>query len=243
MTGNEKKIVIAGNKISRKRKLRMPGVPNRAALRSTRLKSSSPDAGPRSPEEILQRLKEGNQRFVSGKSRHHLVTAKLLGQLRGHQRPFAVILGCSDSRVPPELIFDQSLGALFVIRLAGNIIAPGVFGSIQYAHWHLGAKVLVVLGHEGCGAVQATLSSMRRQTKHPERIQQIVELIEPGLQHIADNLSAFNQLRLAVEANVRWSKQQVLLTAEAQRALQKDKTIRIVGAVYELATGKIRWLD
>jgi carbonic anhydrase len=220
----------------------MPRIQKRAAKRLVQSKTTR-DARPKSPDEALQRLKEGNLRFNSGKTRQRYITAEVLGQFRNQQRPFAVILGCSDSRVPPEVIFDQSLGALFVIRLAGNIIAPGVFGSIQYAHLHLKTKVLVILGHEGCGAVQATLASVHQNVKHPERTQQIVDLIEPGLKGVPSNLAATKQLQLAVEANVRWSKQQILATAEAQRALQKDKTIRIVGAVYELATGKVRWLD
>ena len=92
---------------------------------------------PRTPQEALQRLREGNQRFVSGQSLHGKISEEAFVKLRESQRPFAVILGCSDSRVPPELVFDQSFGDLFVIRLAGNIIAPGVAGSIQYAHQHL----------------------------------------------------------------------------------------------------------
>lgn len=217
----------------------MPRIQKRAAKRSPQAKQ---EVWPKSSDEALQWLKEGNLRFTSGKNRQRYITAELLGQFCDQQRPFAVILGCSDSRVPPEVIFDQSLGALFVIRLAGNIIAPGVFGSIQYAHLHLGTKVLVILGHEGCGAVQATLSSMYHNIKHPERTQQIVDLIQPGLKELPSNLSTAKQLQMAVEANVRWSKRQLLLTAETQRALQVDKTIRIVGAVYELATGKVRWL-
>src|SRR5262245_36222949 len=120
----------------------MPRVPNRTRSQSTR---SRHEPWPKNSDEALGRLQEGNLRFASGKTRHHHITASELRRLYRQQRPFAIILCCSDSRVPPELIFDQSLGALFVIRLAGNIIAPGVFGSIQYAHLHLRTKVLVVL--------------------------------------------------------------------------------------------------
>jgi carbonic anhydrase len=129
-------------------------------------------------------LIEGNQRFIRRRPLHSTISEEVFVSLRDSQRPFAVVLGCSDSRVPPELVFDQSFGDLFVIRLAGNIIAPGVGGSIQYAYQHLGTSLLVVLGHEGCGAVKAALAAKFQRAKHPERIQQLVELIEPGLKKI-----------------------------------------------------------
>ena len=163
--------------------------------------------------------------------------------MRESQRPFAAIIGCSDSRVPPELVFDLSFGDLFVIRLAGHVMAPGVGGSIQYAHRHLGTSLLVVLGHEGCGAVKAALAAKFQRAKHPERIQQLVEMITPGLEQIDPKQSAAEQLAAGVEANVRWSMHQVTRTPEAQQALREKRNILIVGAVYELATGKVRWLE
>jgi carbonic anhydrase len=174
---------------------------------------------------------------------HGKVSKELFVNLRESQRPFAVILGCSDSRVPPELVFDQSFGDLFVIRLAGNLIAPGVAGSIQYAYQHLGTSLLVVLGHESCGAVKATLAAKFHRAKHPERIQQLVELIEPGLKKINPTLSAAKQLEVAVEANVRWSMHQVIRARETRQAFRREGNVLIVGAVYELSTGKVRWLD
>src|SRR5688500_16734260 len=109
------------------------------------------------PEEALQRLIEGNRRFTTGTPWHNQVSRERLMSLASGQAPFAVILGCADSRVPPELVFDQGFGDLFVLRLAGNVYVPSVAGSIQYAHLHLGVSLLVVLGHEGCGAVHAAL--------------------------------------------------------------------------------------
>ena len=200
------------------------------------------EARPRTANAALRRLIEGNLRFTSGKAIHNQVSTEFLTHLAGGQRPFAAILGCSDSRVPPELIFDQGFGDLFVIRLAGNVIAPGVFGSIQYAHLHLGTNLLVVLGHEGCGAVKATLASKFHRAKHPERIQTLVDMIEPGLDGIDPGLSAAKQLKAAVEANVRWSLRQAIATPEAKRAFLEKKDVRIVGAIYELATGKVSWL-
>jgi len=198
---------------------------------------------PRTPQEALQRLIEGNERFVRREPMLGRISDEAFAGLREGQRPFAAILGCSDSRVPPELVFDQSFGDLFVIRLAGNVMAPGVAGSIQYAHRHLGTSLLVVLGHEGCGAVKATLAAKFQRTKHPERIQQLVEMIEPGLEGIDPKQTAAEQLEAGVEANVRWSMHQVISTPETQQAFRENRDVLIVGAVYELATGNVRWLD
>jgi carbonic anhydrase len=198
---------------------------------------------PPTPQDALDLLREGNQRFVQRRPLHGTIPEEVFVRLRESQRPFAVILGCSDSRVPPELVFDQGFGDLFVIRLAGNLIAPGVAGSIQYAHQHLGTSLLVVLGHEGCGAVKAALDAKFRRTKHPERIRQLVELIEPGLERIDPKLPVAAQLEASVEANVRWSMQQVMNTHEVQEAFREKRNILIAGAVYELTTGKVRWLD
>jgi carbonic anhydrase len=201
------------------------------------------DPLPQTPDEALRRLMEGNRRFTLGTPQHNQVSQERLASLASHQRPFAAILGCSDSRVPPELVFDQGFGDLFVLRLAGNVIAPGVFGSIQYAHLHLGVNVLVVLGHEGCGAVSAALACKFKQVEHPEHIQNLVDLIEPGLTAIDPSQPAVEQLRAAVEANVNWSIQQILRTPEVQRAMRDNPLIRIVGAVYELETGNVWWLN
>ena len=197
---------------------------------------------PQTPQEALERLCEGNRRFVAGQPSYGKISREAFTSLRAGQQPFAIILGCSDSRVPPELVFDQGFGDLFVIRVAGNIIAPGIGGSIQYAYQHLGTRLLVVLGHEGCGAVEAALAARFQRAQHPERIQQLVQLIEPGLERIDPNLSAGEQLAAGVEANVRWSLAQVTRTPEVQRALGTADVL-IVGAVYELSTGKVRWLD
>jgi carbonic anhydrase len=198
---------------------------------------------PRTPQEALERLREGNERFLRGQPMNTMITKEEFARLREGQRPIAGILGCSDSRVPPELLFDQGFGDLFVMRLAGNIISAGVAGSIQYAYQHLGVSLLVVLGHEGCGAVKAALAARFHRASHPERIKKLVELIDPGLEQIDPNLSAAEQLEAAVEANVRWSMNQVVRTPEVQQALRDRKNILIVGAVYELKTGKVRWLD
>jgi carbonic anhydrase len=211
--------------------------------RTGREKSMPMPSRPHTPQEALALLREGNERFIQRRSLHSKISEEAFASLRDGQRPFAVILGCSDSRVPPELVFDQSFGDLFVIRLAGNLIAPGVAGSIQYAYQHLGTSLLVVLGHEGCGAVKAALDTKFQRAKHPERIRQLVQLIEPGLEQIDPKLSAAEQLQAGVEANVRWSMHQVSRSPEARQAFRRNGSVIIVGAIYELSTGKVRWLD
>lgn len=194
---------------------------------------------PPTPIEALRQLRKGNERFVERKPIHGTVCEEAFARLRVGQRPFAVILGCSDSRVPPELVFDQGFGDLFVVRLAGNVIEPSVLGSIQYAHRHLGVSLLVVLGHEGCGAVKAALGARFKRDKHPERIQRVVDLIDPAL----NGITRADQVTQAIEANVRWSMRQVTTSPEAQQAFAEKRNVLITGAVYELRTGTVRWLD
>jgi carbonic anhydrase len=196
---------------------------------------------PRNAAEARQRLMDGNKRFVAGQSIHGHASGEWRKGLSAGQRPFAAILGCSDSRVPTELVFDQGFGDLFVIRVAGNVIATDVVGSLEYAAYHLHVPLLMVLGHEGCGAVTAALDAKFKRAHEPERIEALVRMIEPGLKDIDARLPPQKQLSAAVEANVRWSMQQLAELPEAKRAL-KEKRFELVGAVYELATGRVRLL-
>src|SRR5689334_19265650 len=139
---------------------------------------------PKDASEALARLKAGNDRFADGKTRHAHESADWRKHLVGEQKPFATILGCSDSRVPPELVFDQGFGDLFVVRLAGHVIAADVVASLSYAARHLGTPVFVVMGHTGCGAVTAALDAKVKQTHEPERIEMLVKLIEPSLKDL-----------------------------------------------------------
>jgi carbonic anhydrase len=197
----------------------------------------------RPAKEALERLKQGNERFVRRQSLHGQISEELFVSLRDGQQPFAVILGCSDSRVPTELVFDQSFGDLFVIRLAGNIVSPGVVGSIQFAHRQLGTSLLVVLGHEDCGAVKAALAAKFHRAKHPEQIQQLVDMVEPALDGIDASLASADQLKAGVEANVRWSMHQLISKHEGSLSSREKRDLLIVGAVYEISTGKVHWLD
>jgi len=195
-----------------------------------------------SADEALQRLIQGNSRFRQGSARFPTVCKETLADLAKGQQPYATILGCSDSRVPPELIFDADFGELFIIRVAGNVISPEVMGSMQYAGAHLHTPLFVVLGHEGCGAVKAAVDSKLDDIEYRSRIQTLVNNILPGLPEFDPHASPQEQLAQAVEANVRWSMHQVMETPEAKRAIQEDRA-KLVGAVYEIASGSVRFLQ
>jgi carbonic anhydrase len=192
--------------------------------------------------EALRRLKDGNQRFANGKTRHAHESANWRKQLVGGQRPFATILGCSDSRAPIELVFDQGFGDLFVVRVAGNVIAPDVIGSLGYAVAHLATPLVVVMGHQGCGAVTAAVEALKAPTNELPGIKALLELIEPGLPKTLPGDTPEQQINAAVEANVRWSIKQLARLPQAERVLAA-KQVSLVGAVYELATGRVRFLS
>lgn len=199
-------------------------------------------AQPTTPDEVLQHLVDGNERFVRGEPRFAVVGKEKLADLARAQRPYATIVGCSDSRVAPELVFDAGLGELFIIRVAGNVVSPEVMGSIQYAALHLETPLFVVLGHEGCGAVAAALDAIHRGLQHPSRIRRLLDNIIPGLSAIEPGFAADDELQRGVEANVRWSIEQIRATPEAQARAVEGK-MKLVGAVYEIATGRVRFLS
>lgn len=192
-------------------------------------------------DEALARLVAGNERFVRGEARFPTVQKEILAELASGQSPYATILGCSDSRVPPELIFDAGFGELFIVRVAGNVVSPEVMGTLQYAALHLRTPLLVVLGHEGCGAVDAALAVKNDGARMPTRIALLLENILPGLRDLPTGLAPDDQLRTAVEANVRWSMHQILETPEG-KARAAEGVMKLVGAVYELETGRVRFL-
>jgi carbonic anhydrase len=192
-------------------------------------------------DQALARLVAGNERFVSGQARFPTVQKEVLAELARAQRPYATILGCSDSRVPPELVFDAGFGELFIVRVAGNVIAPEIMGTLQYAGIHLRTPLFVVLGHDGCGAVEAALAVKYHAASQPERIALLLENIMPGLHDLPTDMPPREQLQAAVEANVRWSMHQVLETPEG-KARAAEGTVKLVGAVYELETGHVRFL-
>jgi carbonic anhydrase len=194
-----------------------------------------------SADEALARLQAGNERFVRGEARFPTVQKEILAELAKGQQPYATILGCSDSRVPPELVFDAGFGELFIVRVAGNVVSPEVLGTLQYAALHLRTPLFVVLGHEGCGAVQAALAAKFLGVRDRSRIERLLANITPGLSRISAESSPDEQLLAGVEANVRWSMHQLLETPEA-KARAAEGVLKLVGAVYELTTGHVRFL-
>jgi carbonic anhydrase len=166
----------------------------------------------------------------------------VLAELAKGQQPFATILGCSDSRVPPELVFDAGFGELFVVRVAGNVLGPSILGTLQYAGSHLHTPLFVVLGHEGCGAVEAAIASKFQGKTHKRRIEVLLENIVPALDSLDGGQPAESLLRAGVEANVRHTVRELLQTDEAKARLAIGD-MQLIGAVYDLETGCVRFLD
>ncbi len=193
-------------------------------------------------EEALARLKAGNLRFVNGQARFPTVQKEVLANLAKGQQPYVTILGCSDSRVPPELVFDAGFGELFVIRVAGNVLGPSILGTLQYAALHLHTPLFVVMGHEGCGAVKAAVAARFDGTRQGGRIEILLEQIIPALDALDPKASPADLLSSAVEANVRRTVRELLETPEAKARLGEGH-MRLIGAVYELDTGRVRFLD
>ena len=176
-----------------------------------------------SAEQGVSRLIEGNKRFATGEAHFPTVCKETLAALAREQHPYATILGCADSRVPPELIFDANFGELFIVRVAGNVISSEVMGSIQYAGSHLHTPLFVVLGHEGCGAVKSAIESKLNGAKHHSPHTDPGERYCSWLVRIRSSPSSEDQLAWAVEANVRWSMNQLMETPEGKQAAGKGR--------------------
>jgi len=196
----------------------------------------------RTADQALRRLKAGNARFVSGHTRFPTVQKAVLKQLAKGQEPYATILCCSDSRVPPELVFDAGFGELFVVRVAGNVLGPSILGTLQYAASHLHTPLFVVMGHEGCGAVKAALATRFEGAAQKSRIALLLENILPALEGLDAAQPADALLRAAVEANVRHTVRELLKTPEAKARLAEGR-FRLAGAVYDLESGRVRFLE
>ena len=217
------------------------------------------------PAEAISRLKEGNGRYASGNQQHphesreeraHIATdsyenagmiflgmtaaeaAKRRAELTKSQHPFAIIVSCSDSRVPPEIVFDQGLGDLFVLRVAGNVIDDHSLGSAEYAADHLAVRLIVVLGHQRCGAVKAAKETIAAKSKAPGHIQSLVTAIEPAVEAtVKDDLEA------TVRANVKNVVQALRSSTPVLKAKVDSSELRVVGAYYSLDTGSVTFLD
>ena len=197
--------------------------------------------------EALTRLREGNRRFVSDERRLDVRASPTRREaLAEGQQPFAIVLGCSDSRVPAELIFDQGLGDLFVIRVAGNIVAPSQVGSVEFAAARFGARLVVVLGHTQCGAVQAALEEAATPAPHSTNIKSIVDRIRPSIETVLAIAPSGDSQRLldqAIRANVRASADHLRHGSPLLEQLIQSNGLGVVGAEYSLETGEVDFFD
>ena len=195
--------------------------------------------------DVLTRLREGNQRYVAGVRGTEALTAHARSELAAGQNPRAIILGCSDARVPAELVFDQGPGDLFVIRIAGNIVAPSQVGSVEFAAERFGTPLVVVLGHTGCGAISATLEVLADPASARSRnLLSIVDRVRPSVEAvIARGVTGDALARESVRANVRASVDQLRHGSEILEGLVRRGELRIVGAEYSLETGAVDFFE
>ena len=203
---------------------------------------------PHTAVEALQRLREGNARFASGHGARDLAKEHMKRRdLVDDQTPFAIVLGCSDSRVPAEMVFDQGLGDLFVIRVAGNIVAPSQVGSIEFAAARFGVRLVVVLGHSQCGAVQAALEEFEQPSEDGSpNLGFIVRNILPGVQSAVEKVGLQDRVQLAqcaVRENIRASAKHLRQGSEVLERLIADNGLLVVGAEYSLETGIVDFFD
>lgn len=198
--------------------------------------------------EALERLQVGNRRFIEGRQAHREITLKdQLDASAAGQSPFAIVIGCSDSRVPLEIIFDQGIGDLFVIRVAGNIVAPSQIGSVEFAAEQFGTQLVVVLGHSNCGAVIATLDQLHRPTEQRSpNLYSIVDRIRPSVEELLGGELENDEeamLRAGVRANVRSSVSQLKHGSRILEDLIAADKLHVVGAEYSLSTGLVEFFD
>ncbi len=198
--------------------------------------------------DALALLRDGNRRFAADvRSRDTLPSRARRIELAAGQEPFAVILGCSDSRVPVEIVFDQGLGDLFVIRVAGNIVAPSQIGSVEFAAEQFGTRLVVVLGHSKCGAIEATIQQLQRPKENQSRnLRSIVDLVRPSVENLLATDLKNDRAALvteAVRANIRASAAHLRHGSEIIETLIQNDGLMIVGAEYSLETGEVDFFD
>jgi len=210
--------------------------------------ASSEDAakvrGPRitSPEEAVRTLKAGNARFFSGTAQRPELSANQRRAQIFTQTPFAAVLGCADSRVPTEIVYDQGLGDIFTTRVAGNVAEPSTLGSLEYAVKHLKPQVVVVMGHEGCGAVQAAMLPQEQRQKEDLHVRRLLEQIAPAVAKLPQIRDRKARSREAVIANVRLQVQRLRQNPVITEA-ERQKKIVVIGAYYEVSSGAVDFLE
>ena len=199
-------------------------------------------------EEAIGRLREGNGRFVDGgRVLNDLTSHERRSEVSGMQNPFAIVLGCADARVPAEIVFDHGLGDLFVIRVAGNVVAPSGVGSVEFAAERFGTRLVVVLGHSRCGAVAATLEELERPTEnHSPNLSSIVDRIRPAVEPLLANgapVDVESLLQAAVRANIAASVEQLRKGSAILENLVQNDSLQILGAEYSIETGQVDFLE
>src|SRR5437660_1634001 len=190
------------------------------------------------PAEAISKLKEGNGRYTSGNVQHPGQTAERRTELAKTQHPFAAVVSCSDSRVPPEIVFDQGLGDLFIVRVAGNVINDEGLGSIEYSVDHLGTRLILVLGHQSCGAVKAARETIAAKGQAPGHIESLVTAIKPAVE-----ATAKDDLETTVKANVKNVVQALRASAPILKAKVNSGDIKVIGGYYSLDTGAVTLFD
>lgn len=198
-------------------------------------------------QDALAQLRDGNQRFVGNLDRRAATTTAQLRDLSASQSPFAIIMGCSDSRVPAELVFDQGLGDLFVIRVAGNIVAPSQIGSVEFAASKFDTRLVVVLGHTRCGAIEATLDELSRPSADQStNLRSIVDRIRPSVEPLLDTEIRHDRDALRIKAsraNVLASANQLRNGSQILEQLIQNEGLCVVGAEYDVDTGIVDFFD
>jgi len=184
-----------------------------------------------SPEVAFERLMQGNARYVADQLDNPDRSSLRRQEMYHKQKPFAIVVGCSDARVPPEIVFDQGIGDLFVVRVAGQVVGPVELDSIEYAAKYLGSSLIIVLGHQSCGAINAVLKGKTAD------IEEVANLIQPAIRSLEKKT-----LENAVKANVRWVVEQLKNTPLIQH-MRQEKKIQVVGGYYALADGKVEILE
>jgi carbonic anhydrase len=190
------------------------------------------------PAEAISKLKEGNARYTSGSVQHPGQTAERRTELARTQHPFAAILSCSDSRVPPEIVFDQGIGDLFIVRVAGNVINDEGLGSLEYTVDHLGTRLILVLGHQRCGAVDAARETIAAKGKAPGHIQSLVTAIKPAVE-----ATAKDDLEATIRANVKNVVQALRSSTPILKAEVDSGKIQVIGGYYSLDSGAVTFLE
>lgn len=202
------------------------------------LASAPPTSAASTPDGALQLLLEGNQRYAANEPRERDFSAGRASRALG-QAPFAAILGCADSRVAPELAFDQGPGDIFVVRLAGNFVTEEGLASLEFSAAVLGVKLILVLGHSGCGAVDATIGAIKNGNDLPGHIADLVRAMTPGIEPVTHNHGDADLAAKAVVANVRHNVERLRVATPILSEMVARGQISVVGGVYDLATGVV----